>query len=84
MYFIFNTKFKFTKNYYNTILIKGEGCNYFNKNCIINKGTPYTNEHCLNPQEPFCISGNLSKRHCHIAKYNSNIEIIINIFLNQM
>ena len=64
-------------NYYSGGLFrfgKGEGCDFFNKNCIINKGTPFANEFCINSQEPFCTSGHLSKGHCYMAKYNSNIE----------
>ena len=64
-------------NYYTGGLFrfgKGEGCNFFSKNCIINKSTPFANEFCINPQEPFCTSGHLSKGHCYMVKYNSNIE----------
>ena len=64
-------------NYYTGGLFrfgKGEGCDFFNKKCIIDGGTPFANEFCLNSQEPFCTSGHLSKGHCYIAKYNSELE----------
>ena len=70
-------------NYYTGGLFrfgKGEGCDFFNKKCIINKGTPFANEFCINSQEPFCSSGHLSKGHCYMVKYNSNIETYYQYF----
>ena len=70
-------------NYYTGGLFrfgKGEGCDFFNKKCIINKGTPFANEFCVNSQEPFCSSGHLSKGHCYMVKYNSNIETYYQYF----
>lgn len=64
-------------NYYSGGLFrfgKGEGCDFFNKNCIVDQGTPFANEFCVNSQEPFCTSGHISKGHCYMVKYNSNIE----------
>ena len=64
-------------NYYTGGLFrfgKGEGCNFINEKCLIDGGTLFANEFCLKSQEPFCTSGHLSKGHCYIAKYNSDLD----------
>lgn len=63
-------------NYYTGGLFrfgKGEGCNFLNQKCIQNGGTFFANEFCIKSQEPFCTAGHLSKGHCYMAKYNSNL-----------
>ena len=64
-------------NYYTGGLFrfgKGEGCNFLNTPCISNGNSEFANEFCIKSQEAFCTSGHLSKGHCYIAQYNSNID----------
>ena len=72
-------------NYYTGGLFrfgKGEGCNFLEEKCIIDGSTLFANEFCIKTQEPFCTSGHLSKGHCYMAQYSSDLSSYYRYFKN--
>ena len=72
-------------NYYTGGLFrfgKGEGCNFLEEKCITDGSTLFANEFCIKTQEPFCTSGHLSKGHCYMAQYSSDLSSYYRYFKN--
>ena len=72
-------------NYYTGGLFrfgKGEGCNFLEEKCITDGSTLFANEFCIKTQEPFCTSGHLSKGHCYMAQYSSDLSTYYRYFKN--
>ena len=72
-------------NYYTGGLFrfgKGEGCNFLEEKCITDDSTLFANEFCIKTQEPFCTSGHLSKGHCYMAQYSSDLSSYYRYFKN--